>query len=50
MKVVTISKSTLTIIIPSKIDQFKDGNKLKTILIFQPIMKLNIVVGSWMIR
>ena len=49
MKVVTISKNTLIIIIPNKLDQFKSGNSNKTILIIQYIKKPNIVAGNWMI-
>lgn len=49
MKVVTINKNTLIIIIPNKVDQFKSGNSNKTIQIIQYIKKHNIVAGNWMI-
>ena len=50
MKVVTISKGTIIIIIPNKLGQSKGGNHQKTIPTFRCIMKINLVGGNRMIR
>lgn len=46
MKVVTISKGTITIIIPSNLGQSKAGNPHQTIPTFHCIMILNPVAGN----